>query len=160
MFKAPVAESMNKFFIYITIVISLLYLLVWAKSQEMSQEYSQESSKENRIVSQKQHDEDHIADNEVPAALPLPGESGSDRVHKIELGSTPVAMEHLGPIIVNTDGTTRRIANWDTMTEAEQANAIRLISARNKRRIEALLEQKGERASSQAQISTDEVGEN
>ena len=44
----------------------------------------------------------------------------------------------VGPIIVNTDGTTRRIANWDTLSKQEQESSWRLISARNKQRIERL----------------------
>lgn len=29
-------------------------------------------------------------------------------------------LDHLGPMIVNSDGTVSRIANWDKMTEREQ----------------------------------------
>jgi hypothetical protein len=36
------------------------------------------------------------------------------------------------------DGSTRRIANWDTLSEQEKESSRRLIAARNKRRIEAL----------------------
>jgi hypothetical protein len=45
-----------------------------------------------------------------------------------------------GPLIINTDGTLNRVANWQSMTEAEQASAFRLLCARNKRRVEALRE--------------------
>lgn len=45
----------------------------------------------------------------------------------------------LGPIVINSDGTTSRISNWTTMTESEKKTAVRLISARNKRRKEAIL---------------------
>lgn len=53
-------------------------------------------------------------------------------------GQHSIALDHLGPIIVNVDGTLQRIPNWDTMTEAEQKKAHRLLAARNKRRIQAL----------------------
>lgn len=53
----------------------------------------------------------------------------------------------LGPIIVNTDGTTRRIANWDTLSKQEQESSWRLISARNKQRIERLRAQEAARES-------------
>ena len=47
-------------------------------------------------------------------------------------------LDHLGPIIVNIDGTLQRIANWTEMNETEQASAVRLITARNKKRLQAL----------------------
>eukprot|EP01033_Poteriospumella_lacustris_P012256 gene12256-8767_t len=101
---------------------------------------------EDRIVSLSKTAE---SSDETVAALPHPDDvrkqdaSTDGATHKLELGSS-VSMDHLGPIIVNTDGTTRRIANWNEMTESEQANAIRLISARNKRRIADLLKQREE----------------
>eukprot|EP00349_Pseudokeronopsis_sp_Brazil_P000895 CAMPEP_0202961604 /NCGR_PEP_ID=MMETSP1396-20130829/5677_1 /ASSEMBLY_ACC=CAM_ASM_000872 /TAXON_ID= /ORGANISM="Pseudokeronopsis sp., Strain Brazil" /LENGTH=118 /DNA_ID=CAMNT_0049681569 /DNA_START=160 /DNA_END=519 /DNA_ORIENTATION=+ len=85
--------------------------------------------------SQKDGEEEENTDGKL--GLPLPDHEGESRIHRLEVGSS-VSMDHLGPIIINTDGTTRRISNWDTMTKSEQENAIRLISARNKRRIEAL----------------------
>lgn len=36
------------------------------------------------------------------------------------------------------DGTTRRITNWDTLTKQEKDSSWRLISARNRKRIEVL----------------------
>lgn len=44
----------------------------------------------------------------------------------------------LGPMVINEDGTVGRITNWSTMTPQEQASAQRLITARNRRRVEAL----------------------
>jgi len=50
-------------------------------------------------------------------------------------------LDHLGPIIINPDGTTRRIENWDTMTEKEREVAWRRISKRNQVRIDTLNKQ-------------------
>jgi predicted Fe-S protein YdhL (DUF1289 family) len=49
-------------------------------------------------------------------------------------------------MVVNTDGTLSRITNWDTMTDMEQKSTMRIISKRNKQRLDALkaTEQKGE----------------
>lgn len=49
-----------------------------------------------------------------------------------------VKLDALGPIVLNVDGTMGRIANWANFTENEKSQAIRLISARNQRRKEAL----------------------
>ena len=41
-------------------------------------------------------------------------------------------------MIINEDGTIRRIANWESLTEREQAVAWKRLADRNKRRIEEL----------------------
>jgi len=57
---------------------------------------------------------------------------------KLEVGGEALKLDDLGPIIINTDGTTRRISNWSEMTKQEQESSWRMISARNKKRIEEL----------------------
>lgn len=46
--------------------------------------------------------------------------------------------EKLGPLVVNKDGTTNRIANWAEMTKEEKETTMRVITARNRRRLSAL----------------------
>ncbi len=79
-----------------------------------------------------------IARDTVNKDIPLlpPTVEGS-QVRQLVLGET-MKMDELGPIIINSDGTTRRIANWDTLSPQEQASSWRLISARNKKRIQKL----------------------
>jgi predicted Fe-S protein YdhL (DUF1289 family) len=48
-------------------------------------------------------------------------------------------------LVDDIDGTTRRIANWDILSPQERESSFRLISARNKRRIEALKKMEEER---------------
>lgn len=84
-----------------------------------------------------------IASDDVEEIFQLPapdshsGQSGETRT--LNFGEK-ISMDELGPIIVNPDGTMRRIANWNELTKAEQESTFRQISARNKRRIEALRE--------------------
>ena len=47
-------------------------------------------------------------------------------------------MDHLGPIIVNNDGTMSRIANWEALSDGEKAVALRRIAKRNQERLEAI----------------------
>ena len=54
------------------------------------------------------------------------------------VGGEAVAMEELGPIVINTDGTTARITNWPDMTPAEQEKTRRVIVARNAKRLAKL----------------------
>jgi len=56
--------------------------------------------------------------------------------------NTTVKLDSLGPIILNVDGSMSRIPNWSSMPKHEQDTAQRLISIRNKKRKEALLELK------------------
>jgi hypothetical protein len=51
-------------------------------------------------------------------------------------------MDELGPIIINPDGTTRRITNWDTLSAQEKKSSWRLIGKRNKERLEKLKQEK------------------
>jgi hypothetical protein len=70
-------------------------------------------------------------------AVPREGENTSE-AQKLDVSGTTVSLDHLGPIVVNQDGTMSRISNWDKMTEIEKKNTIRIIGKRNKQRLEAL----------------------
>lgn len=51
-----------------------------------------------------------------------------------------MALDDLGPLIVGVDGGLGRIANWGSLTEAEQQVALRRLARRNKERLAALQE--------------------
>ncbi|KAJ6482950.1 hypothetical protein C8R47DRAFT_578920 [Mycena vitilis] len=68
--------------------------------------------------------------------LLLTSEADSERdAPQLEVGGSAVKLDDLGPLVVNSDGTLSRIANWPTLTAAEKANTIRVLSARNKIRL-------------------------
>ncbi|KAL1746634.1 hypothetical protein HDZ31DRAFT_33841 [Schizophyllum fasciatum] len=46
-------------------------------------------------------------------------------------GTKVPLLDELGPMVVNSDGTLSRIANWADMTEAERKNTLRVLSKRN-----------------------------
>ena len=75
--------------------------------------------------------------------LMLPSSVGesSEISRQITLGET-ISLEELGPIIINADGTTRRITNWSTLNKNEQENSWRVISARNLKRLKVLQKQR------------------
>lgn len=76
--------------------------------------------------------------------LPLPGPSTStDGTTQLNVGGQAVKLDHLGPLVVNKDGTLSRIANWETMTEIERQNTLRILVKRNQVRTEALKEAAG-----------------
>ena len=65
-------------------------------------------------------------------------DNNSTTTTQIQLDGDAVPLRELGPIIINRDGTTRRITNWHDLTPVEQESSWRVIAARNKRRIVAL----------------------
>ncbi|KAF8174702.1 hypothetical protein K438DRAFT_2023114 [Mycena galopus ATCC 62051] len=56
-------------------------------------------------------------------------------IPQLQPGGPAVKLDDLGPLVVNSDGTLSRISNWTTLTAAEKANIIRVLSARNKIRL-------------------------
>lgn len=73
-----------------------------------------------------------------PLGLPAPGDASRTTLD-MSSGSATVKMDHLGPLVVNQDGSLSRIANWEQMTEFEQKNTLRIIGKRNAARREALM---------------------
>jgi len=67
----------------------------------------------------------------------LPGpDTSNDSFQKLDAaGENSVRLDELGPMVVNTDGTLSRIANWREMTDMERERTLRLLSARNKLRL-------------------------
>ncbi|KAI9223944.1 hypothetical protein BC828DRAFT_402710 [Blastocladiella britannica] len=59
----------------------------------------------------------------------------------IEVGGAAVQLDHLGPMVINTDGTVSRIANWAEMSEFERKATMRVIAKRNRERREVLQQQ-------------------
>ncbi|GAB7351303.1 hypothetical protein MBLNU459_g1718t1 [Dothideomycetes sp. NU459] len=71
----------------------------------------------------------------LPLRLPEPGREAKT----LDVGSgQSVTLDHLGPMVVNTDGTLSRINNWNQMTDAERQSTLRVLGRRNKARLEAL----------------------
>eukprot|EP01031_Cornospumella_fuschlensis_P038187 gene38187-46399_t len=89
-----------------------------------------------------------ISNGEIPL-LPAASEN-REGYRTLSLGQS-VAMDELGPIIINPDGTTRRITNWNTLSKQEQMNSWRVIGERNKKRVEAL-----KRRQSESSLNTEE----
>lgn len=71
--------------------------------------------------------------------LALPDASSASNTPQLDLSKDQsVKLDHLGPMVVNTDGTMSRISNWDQMTEMEKQTTLRVLGKRNKQRLDAL----------------------
>lgn len=86
---------------------------------------------------------DRETTNETPGVgleIPLLPESDPNAdIPTLKLGEA-MRFEELGPVIINLDGTTRRIDNWNEMTVREREVTWRRISKRNEERRRMLLE--------------------
>jgi hypothetical protein len=67
----------------------------------------------------------------------------------LKVDGDSISFDHLGPIVLNTDGTLSRIGNWDQMTEPERCATKRMVARRNLER-KKMLEEK-EQAARQAE---------
>jgi hypothetical protein len=76
--------------------------------------------------------------NSHHAPLPLPAPDSAATKLDVSGGGGSVKLDHLGPLVVNADGTLSRIDNWENMTEIERNNTLRVLGKRNKERMEAL----------------------
>ncbi|KAK6585920.1 hypothetical protein PZA11_000977 [Diplocarpon coronariae] len=78
-------------------------------------------------------------------ALPEAAHEASTQLD-MSKGDTSVKLDHLGPMVVNVDGTLSRIANWETMADIEKENTLRIIGNRNQSRLKALREKEALKA--------------
>lgn len=76
-------------------------------------------------------------------ALPEVPADSTNPSTQLNVNGPGVKLDHLGPMVVNQDGTLSRISNWNNMAAIEQQNTIRIIGKRNQQRLEALRAQQG-----------------
>ncbi|WFD38205.1 uncharacterized protein MJAP1_001153 [Malassezia japonica] len=72
----------------------------------------------------------------APLALPSKEDAAATKV-EVDAPNT-VKLDHLGPIVVNSDGTLARVPNWHEMTKDEQERTTRILAKRNQARLEKL----------------------
>ena len=70
------------------------------------------------------------------APLPLPSPSSAST--QLNVNGDGVKLDHLGPLVVNKDGSLSRIANWENMADIERKNTLRILGKRNQLRLEGL----------------------
>ncbi|KAG6107068.1 hypothetical protein E4U14_004316 [Claviceps sp. LM454 group G7] len=73
-----------------------------------------------------------------PALLPSPSDGATTTTLDVSGEGSTVKLDHLGPLVVNTNGTMSRIGNWAQMSSIEKENTLRLLGKRNKQRLEVL----------------------
>ena len=71
-------------------------------------------------------------------------ESGDIHTHQLEVDGASVPLTDMGPVIINKDGTTRRISNWKILNKHEQERTWVRIKKRNTERLAVLKAQEDE----------------
>ncbi len=61
-----------------------------------------------------------------PPSLPALPAVGDGTSSTLEVGGAALRLDHLGPLVVNEDGTLSRIANWEQMADIERENTLRI----------------------------------
>ena len=113
----------DKRFVFIRFVMFLVMLLELCKGEDAT----------NNIIpslSDESNDDDNIP------------------IRQIKFGET-VKLEELGPVIVQSDCTLRRIDNWHKLTEGEREATMRRIGGRNQARLNKCREQQVDVADSE-----------
>ncbi|KAJ9109365.1 hypothetical protein QFC21_000695 [Naganishia friedmannii] len=96
--------------------------------------------------------------NIEPLALPPPPSEETQRRTLNVQEENKVALDELGPLIVNSDGTLSRIQNWQSLSDVEKERMIRLVvKRRNVQRLDKLKVQEAEEEARQAEQSTAET---
>jgi flagellum-specific peptidoglycan hydrolase FlgJ len=119
---------------------------------------SLENSQQQQQQRQETTEESENNDINVVPQLPA-GDPNDTSIPRIRLGET-IRLEEMGPIILNTDGTTRRIDNWDALTEHERQVTWRRISKRNEERRQKLLLAEQKQKQQQQQRQKNEQNDN
>jgi hypothetical protein len=78
------------------------------------------------------------ANTTTQTPLPLPSPSDASTATTLNVNGDGVKLDHLGPLVVNKDGSLSRIANWEKMAEIERSNTLRILGKRNQLRLEGL----------------------
>ncbi|KAL4790638.1 hypothetical protein BDV19DRAFT_382192 [Aspergillus venezuelensis] len=105
---------------------------------------SSSSAPENPTLESQQQQQQQQQEERKEPLLALPDSSTASDATQLDVNGDGVKLDHLGPLIVNTDGTLARIGNWAQMTEMERKNTLRIIGKRNKERLAKIKKEQGE----------------
>lgn len=120
------------------------------RAHTMSTPQSEPTASKPESETQKSQSQEEASTQQAQEHLYLPSSEssgGGQQAPRLDLGAeggSTVTLDHLGPMVVNTDGTLARIANWEQMTEIERKTTLRVLGKRNKQRLEALKAAEGE----------------
>ncbi|KAM7194889.1 hypothetical protein V8F20_007754 [Naviculisporaceae sp. PSN 640] len=98
------------------------------------------------LVREPEPDATPASASHAPLPLPAPSDASPEpenRTTTVEVNGQAIALDHLGPTVINRDGTLSRIANWPEMTPWERENTLKVLGKRNQLRLAGLRAEKG-----------------
>jgi hypothetical protein len=136
-------------------LLLLLFLLLFLQSACLICGVGAESS---HVVFETDSSSDSSDSGHQPQIEKEIEKDGADgAVRSLKVNGESLKLTDLGPMIINPDGSARRILNWDVLTPAEQAVTWRRIKKRNAERVQALqLERERKIASGELRIEDEE----
>jgi hypothetical protein len=115
------------------LIITVLTLTSVSSKAFHSQSTTMNTKRSTENIS---HENADVGKVDVPQ-LPM-SDPTDESIPTLKFGET-LRFEELGPIIINSDGSTRRIENWSQLSDKEKEVSWRRISKRNEERRRALL---------------------
>lgn len=85
-------------------------------------------------------DAENAVDGQPLGLPPPPSEEEAAMKLDMSSGSDTIKLDHLGPLVVNKDGSLSRISNWEQMTAQEKKSTFKILGKRNQLRTDALKE--------------------
>lgn len=85
-------------------------------------------------------DAENAVDGQPLGLPPPPSEEEAAMKLDMSSGSDTIKLDHLGPLVVNKDGSLSRISNWEQMTAQEKKSTLKILGKRNQLRTDALKE--------------------
>ncbi|KAI1381150.1 hypothetical protein F4677DRAFT_402298 [Hypoxylon crocopeplum] len=112
------------------------FLLQLPRTMSSAPSHSGDSATPQEVPARNENEQHEASSQKTPLPLPEPTQAGD--VTQLPVGGEGVKLDHLGPLVVNEDGTMSRIANWTEMAEIERQNTLRILGKRNKMRLDKL----------------------
>uniref|UniRef100_A0A0S1MIR1 Uncharacterized protein n=2 Tax=Phakopsora pachyrhizi TaxID=170000 RepID=A0A0S1MIR1_PHAPC len=85
-------------------------------------------------------------------------ETKTEEPQALKMNGGSVTLDHLGPMVINTDGTISRISNWANLSEIERTRTLRLVAQRNEARISRLKTKEESSAQNTDQAESNQKG--
>jgi hypothetical protein len=114
-----------------------------ASNSQVAKSSSSQENNTPKPTSENADTENTPQDPKFPLGLPSPSDSTPTTTIDMSNGGSTVKLDHMGPLVVNKDGTLSRISNWAEMADIERQNTLRILGKRNQLRREALREGEG-----------------
>ncbi|KAF9435669.1 hypothetical protein BGZ76_005761 [Entomortierella beljakovae] len=108
------------------------------------------ASNKQKVAPQSEENKTTTTEHKPQLTLPAPGDvTPLAPANDLQVNGPDLKLDHLGPVVVNENGTISRIDNWHEMTEIEKSNVKRILVLRNNKRLAKLRAEQDKQAQKQ-----------